>query len=100
MDDGAAVEAGERVAAEEPLTDEELTSLALAADPTAPLSADAVPLSWHLARVPIALPGWYMAPATASVGPRWRRPVVLTVVGAFLLIDAFGLCNTYGVLSL
>jgi hypothetical protein len=25
---------------------------------------------------------------------------VLAVVGAFLLIDALGLCNTYGVLSL
>jgi hypothetical protein len=27
-------------------------------------------------------------------------PVVLAVVGAFLLIEALGLCNTYGILSL
>jgi hypothetical protein len=31
---------------------------------------------------------------------RWKRPVVIAVVAAFLLIDAMGLCNTYGILSL
>jgi hypothetical protein len=41
-----------------------------------------------------------MPPVARSVAGRWRRPIVLTVVAAFLLIDALGLCNTYGVLSL
>lgn len=89
---------------DEALTDDELTALALSADPDAALSSDAVPYQVHLARVGTlaraSLPGWYMAPATALPGRRWRTPVILTVVAAFLLIDALGLCNTFGVLSL
>jgi hypothetical protein len=80
----------------EPLTDEELTALALAADPTAPLSEDAVPLSVHLAHFGAALPLWYMPPAVSRGGRAWKMPVVLAVVGAFLLIEGLGLCNTYG----
>jgi hypothetical protein len=87
-------------AAGEPLTDDELTVLALAADPDAPLSDDAVPLGAHLAQFAIALPDWYMPSAMARRGKRWRLPVVLTVVSAFLIIEAMGLCNTYGLLSL
>jgi hypothetical protein len=83
------------------LSDSELTSLAMAADPDAPLSADAVPLHIHLARFAGAeLPQWYMAPAAARSGRRWRTPVVLTIIAAFLLIEALGLCNTFGQLSL
>lgn len=89
---------------DEALTDDELTALALSADPGAALPPDAVPYQVHLARVGAlagaALPSWYMAPATAVPGRRWRTPVILTVVAAFLLIDALGLCNTFGVLSL
>jgi hypothetical protein len=80
-----------------PLSDEELTSLALAADPHAPLSEDAVPLSIHLAQfVGAELPQWYMAPAAARSGQRWRTPVVMTIIAAFLLIEVLGLCNTFG----
>jgi hypothetical protein len=82
------------------LSDEELTALALAADPEAPLPADAVPLEVHLPQFSGALPLWYMPPVVRSGGGRWKRPVVLAVVAAFLLIDALGLCNTFGVLSL
>jgi hypothetical protein len=87
---------------EMPLTDEELCRLALAADPTAPLSEEAVPLSLHLAQFAgaAALPGWYMAPATARGGRHWRTPVVVAIISAFLLIEALGLCNTFGQLSL
>ncbi len=81
------------------LTDEELTELALAADPDAVLGDDAVPMSWYLLQVPTSLPQWYMPPAMARAGSRWRVPVVLAVVGAFLIIDALGLCSTYGALS-
>lgn len=80
-----------------PLTDAELTALALAADPDAPLSEDAIPLSMHLAQFAgAALPQWYMAPATARGGTRWRLPVVVAIISAFLLIEALGLCNTFG----
>jgi hypothetical protein len=82
------------------LSDEELTALALAADPDAPLAPDAVPLTLGLHSFGAALPLWYMPPATARVGGRWRTPFVVAIVGAFLLIEALGLCNTYGVLSL
>jgi hypothetical protein len=93
-----------------PLTDEELTSLALAADPDAPLSSDAIPLSLHLAQFAqfagatqfagAALPQWYMAPAIAGgSGRRWRTPIVVAIISAFLLIEGLGLCNTFGQLT-
>lgn len=82
------------------LTDEELTELALAADPCATLSDDAVPIGIHLARFAAPLPSWYMSPALSRGGRRWKTPLVIAIVSAFLLIDAMGLCNTYGLLSL
>jgi hypothetical protein len=83
-----------------PLSDEELCRLALAADLDAPLSDEAIPLSLHLAQFAgAALPGWYMAPAMARSGRRWRTPVVVAIISAFLLIEALGLCNTFGQLS-
>ena len=82
------------------LSDEELTRQALAADPDAPLAGDAVPLSQFLGdeSADTLLPAWYMpAPAgTASRGPRWRRWVAITLIVTFLAIDAYGLCSTYG----
>jgi hypothetical protein len=83
----------------EQLTEAELTALALAADPNAPLGDDAIPLSMHLAQFAGALPGWYMPPAMARNGSKWRVPVIGTIVAAFVLIEALGLCNTYGILS-
>jgi hypothetical protein len=83
------------------ITDDELTELALAADPYAPLPDDAVPIGIHLSQFAAApLPLWYMPPVARSGGRRWRMPVVLAVVFAFVLIEALGLCNTYGFLSL
>ena len=82
------------------ITDEELTEFALAADPDAPLPADAVPIGVHLSQFAAPLPLWYMPPVVRSGGRRWKMPVVIAVVAAFVLIDAMGLCNTYGILSL
>ncbi len=81
-------------------TDEELAELALAADPNETLPDDAVPVGTYLSQIPAPLPLWYMPPVARSGGRRWRTPIVLAVVSAFLLIDALGLCNTYGILSL
>jgi hypothetical protein len=83
------------------ITDDELTELALAADPAAPLPADAVPIAVHLSQFAAApLPLWYMpAVARSGGGRRWKLPLVIVVVSAFFLIDALGLCNTYGILS-
>lgn len=84
-------------------TDEELTELALAADPDAVVAADAVPLSELLAAEGASsgddrLPGWYM-PLPMGGGlvlSGWRRRIVLLIVISFVLIDAYGLCSTYG----
>jgi hypothetical protein len=77
------------------LTEAELTALALAADPDAPVDPDAVPLGLYLAGSPGLLPQWYMPEAMAR-GARWRTLVVILIIAAFLLIDAAGLCSTYG----
>lgn len=81
------------------LSDAELTALALAADPDAPIAEGAVPIGIHLAQIGAALPLWYMPPAVRRGGSRWKAPFVIAVVSAFLLIDLMGLCNTYGILS-
>jgi hypothetical protein len=81
------------------LTEAELTELALAADPDAPLPQDAVPMSLHLAQFAGALPEWYMPAAMARSGSKWRLPVIGTIVAAFVIIESLGLCNTYGLLN-
>jgi len=81
-------------------TDDELTALALAADPNLPIDEDAVPISFYLAQLPIGLPNWYMPPVMVRGGKRWRIPVVLLVVAAFLVIEGLGLCNTFGQLTI
>jgi len=50
-----------------PLTDEELTALALAAAPEQPIDADAVPMAVYLGQHSGPLPDWYMPAAPASV---------------------------------
>lgn len=78
------------------LSEVELTALALAADPDAPLHPDAVPIDRYLGTHESPLPDWYMAPVARRHMGRVGRLVVLAVVGAFVLIEAFGLCSTYG----
>ncbi|HEY3941374.1 MAG TPA: hypothetical protein VGL60_02720 [Acidimicrobiales bacterium] len=84
----------------------ELDELALAAgDPTS-VPTDAIPLGTYLALLgtsaPVlnSLPSWYMPAATGRPPGRWRLPVVLVIAGAFLIIEALGLCNTFGQLTL
>ena len=80
-------------------TDEELTALALEADPREALSADAVPFDDGSDRSSGLLPEWYM-PAPASFRRTPRRVVVAsTVVVSLLALNALGLCVTYGVLE-
>lgn len=75
-----------------------MTALALAADPDAPLPADAVSfweIDGHDAEL---LPDWYM-PAPMRGHRRlngWQRRVAWLIVVTFVLIDAYGLCSTYG----
>ena len=80
------------------ITDDELTALALAADPEAELGPDAVPLTPYRNPSAGSLPLWYMPPVTARAAGGWRVPIVASVVIALLLINALGLCICYGVL--
>lgn len=79
--------------------DDELVTLALAADPDTVVGDDAVCL-WDLVGRDSAppLPEWYM-PMPAG-GRRllrgWRRRLVFVIIAAFVLINAYGLCSTYG----
>ena len=82
------------------VTDAELTALALAADPGAGLAPDAVPIDVYFGRAAQSLPEWYMAPVGRRRLGRGGRIVILAVVLAFLVIEAFGLCSTYGQLPL
>jgi hypothetical protein len=80
------------------LSDNELANLALAADPDTQVGPEAVSL-WSLAgwdRDQL-LPGWYMpAPMPGRTSPRWQRWVIGLIVASFLVINAYGLCSTYG----
>ncbi len=78
------------------LTEAELTELALAADIDAPIDDDAVPLSVYLGDAPSMLPSWYMPSPVMHRGKAWRTPVILVIVAAFVIIEAFGLCSTFG----
>ncbi len=83
-----------------PFSEEELAELALAADPEEALAADAVPLPLYLGSLPLMLPQWYMPPALATTSKRWRIALVIALVVAFVMIDAWGLCSTYGSVTL
>jgi hypothetical protein len=81
------------------ITEEQLAELAMAADPNEPMDEDAVPLSVYLGGLEQSgglLPQWYMPTPMARSGSRWRLPVVLVIVAAFVIIEASGLCSTFG----
>jgi len=82
------------------VNDDELTALALAADPFAPLGPDAVPWTGASALAQGPLPDWYMPRATATSRGRPTMVVVAAIIVGILVIDAFGLCITSGFLSL
>ena len=75
------------------ITDEELEAEALAADPDAPIDVDAEPFG---APADGLLPAWYMpinGPVRRSPG---RRFAVVGIIAALLVVNAAGLCVTYG----
>lgn len=84
---------------DETISDDELCSLAVAADPDAVVEPGTRPLAEILGepqRPP--LPEWYMPMPAGGAAPLrgWRRSVVVLVISSFLVITGFGLCNTYG----
>lgn len=81
---------------DQPFSEAELTALALAADATGPIDDDAIPVAEYLGGQRGLLPDWYMPSPMARTGARWRIPVVVAIVAAFVIIEAFGLCSTFG----
>jgi hypothetical protein len=81
------------------MTDDALAAMALAADPDADLTEDAVSV-WDLVSQDSKelLPAWYMPSPMARTRllHGWRRSVVLLLIASFILINAAGLCVTYG----
>ena len=77
------------------ITDEELTALALAADPDLPIDTDAVPFGHNPADGAL-LPEWYMPGATSFRRTRPRAVAVAVIIGSLLVVNAAGLCVTYG----
>ena len=85
----------------ESLTDDELaelaelTELALAADPDAPIADDAVPFGQAPSDAAL-LPEWYM-PAPGSVRrSRPRVAAVAMIIASLIIVNGAGLCVTYG----
>lgn len=82
------------------ISDEELTALALAADPECPIDPQALPMSAYRNEFPQLLPDWYMPTPAAHSASRRKTIVVSVVVLSLLFINAFGLCVTYGRLEI
>jgi len=78
-----------------PITEDELAAIALAADSDPEIDAEAVP--WNAAGAADGpLPAWYM-PAPVTVARGWKvRAAAGLIILAFVVINAFGLCITYG----
>jgi hypothetical protein len=75
-----------------PFTEEELTELALGADPDPEIPTGAVP--FDLGRADGLLPSWYMPAPVRADG--WRGRVIGIVILLVLGINVLGLCVTYG----
>jgi hypothetical protein len=76
------------------IADDRLTALALAADPDQPVDPDALPISFSTAAPSGLLPEWYMPISTGR--ERARRVMLGALVLILVVINAAGLCVTYG----
>lgn len=77
------------------ISDEELEAIALAAEPDPELDADAVPF----VTAPLGadlLPEWYMPLPQSTKRTPARMIGAATIIGSLVLVNAAGLCVTYG----
>ncbi len=77
-------------------TDEELTELALSAEPHDPMADDAVPFRPIDGEGEPLLPEWYMPASTGRARRDWRSRVAISVAVGLVLISSCGLCVTNG----
>ncbi len=80
-------------------SDDELTEMAMGADPRAPIDPDAVPWRFGWGFETTLLPDWYMPRPIAVGRGRATRTVVASVVAGMIIVCAFGLCVTSGFLQ-
>jgi hypothetical protein len=86
--------------AHEWISDEELTSLALRADPHPTIDPRVAPWRPAVDAVTGLLPDWYMpAPVGARRGTG-ARVTIGVIIASFVVINALGLCITYGFVTL
>ena len=78
------------------VSDDELAALAMAADPDETIDPDAVPFSLNTDAAGGLLPDWYMPAAASPVRGPVRRVLIGGIVLAALVVNAAGLCVTYG----
>jgi hypothetical protein len=78
------------------ISEEELTALALAADPDLAVSADDVPFRSLQSEGAPLLPDWYMPVAPSRARRDWRSRVSISIAVGMVLINAFGICVTNG----
>lgn len=83
--------------ADQVIGDDELTALALAADPDPDFDDDAVPFGGTDRSGAGLLPAWYMPVPAGLRRGRGRQFVVGTILVALLAINAVGLCVTNGI---
>jgi hypothetical protein len=81
---------------ESPISDEELSAMALAADPEVEIASEAVPWTGAGAEGDGLLPGWYMPVPVAGRRGWVPRVAAALVIVSFLVINALGFCITYG----
>jgi len=78
-----------------PFSDEELSALALAADPITALPRRGA-VGGGDSRTPSLLPNWYMPSPSYHLRGRWTRAIVITLIVGFLVIDAFASVSRQG----
>jgi hypothetical protein len=90
----------ERTSTSELITDEELTSLALSADPHPVIDAGVAPWRPGSDALTGLLPDWYMPTPSGRHRGTGTKVAIGVIVASFVLINALGLCITYGFLTL
>ena len=81
-------------------TDDELVALALSADPHPEIDPRVPPWQPLTNTMAGLLPTWYMPTPSGSQRGTGTRVAIGFIVAGFVLINALGLCVTYGVVTL
>jgi hypothetical protein len=82
------------------ISDEELAALALSADPHPAIDPRVAPWRPLADSVTGLLPEWYMPLPTGTRRGTGTRVAIGVIIASFVLINALGLCITYGFVTL